>query len=142
MTSTAWSHLPNARHIDWVIDDLRRNPDKWSTARAAARDAAYYAAFDAIRAAAYYAARDAAYYAARDAIRAAAFDAIRAAAYYAARAAAFDAILALIAWDSASDLLDCDPEHVRILSHLGDHRAVLMLPAVMVLSQEKSLTSA
>ncbi len=53
--TTAWSHLPNARHIDRILAHLEAHPDKWDAARAAAytaaRDAARAAARDAARAA-------------------------------------------------------------------------------------------
>jgi hypothetical protein len=38
---TAWSHLPNAKHIDRVLASLAANPEKWDAARYAARDAAW-----------------------------------------------------------------------------------------------------
>jgi hypothetical protein len=45
--------------------------------------------------------------------------------------AAWDAILALVAWGSAGELLDADPERVELLARQGDAKAVLMLPAVV-----------
>ena len=40
----AWDYLPNAKHIDWVLADVKRNPQKWNAAYAAAWDAAWDAA--------------------------------------------------------------------------------------------------
>jgi len=54
MKPTKWAHLPNAKHIDWVIASVKANPDAaYSAARHAAwrsavRDAAGYAARDAV----------------------------------------------------------------------------------------------
>ena len=52
-----WSHLPNAKHIDAIIADVKANPEKWN----AAWDAALIAARDAAHVAARYAARYAAW---------------------------------------------------------------------------------
>jgi len=41
---TAWAHLPNAQHIDWVLRSLRAHPEQWDAARDAAWDAAWDAA--------------------------------------------------------------------------------------------------
>ena len=48
-----WSHLPNAAHIDWVLQSVKADPGKWG----AAWVAAWVAARDAARGAAWYAAR-------------------------------------------------------------------------------------
>ena len=50
MTTTAWAHLPNARHIDAVLADARKRPGAWDAARTAARTAARDAAWGAIAA--------------------------------------------------------------------------------------------
>ena len=52
---SAWSHLPNARHIDRVLASLKANPEAWDATRSATRSAAWTAA----RSAAWTAARDA-----------------------------------------------------------------------------------
>ena len=103
-----WDNLPNAKHIDWVLADVKRTPQKW----AAPWDAAWVAARDAALAAAYAAARGAAWDAAWD--------------------AAWGACAALVAWDYAGDILSMEPDAVHLLASAGDHAAVLMLPAVIV----------
>ena len=40
MTPTAWDDLPNAKHIDRILADLKRNPYNWGAAWTAARNAA------------------------------------------------------------------------------------------------------
>ena len=116
-----WSHLPNAAHIDRILADLKANPDRWSAAWDAARDAAWTAAYNAARDAAYNAARDAAWTAARDA-----------AAY-----TAIDAILALIAYDNCAYLLNEKPEDVHMFALLGQPAAILLYPACLELSEQK-----
>ena len=43
-----WSHLPNAHHIDWVLESLKNNPELWDVALDAVDDAARDAARDAV----------------------------------------------------------------------------------------------
>ena len=58
MKTTKWAHLPNAKHIDWVIASVKANPDAWSAAWNAAYDAARHAVWDAASDVAYVAAKD------------------------------------------------------------------------------------
>ena len=137
-----WSHLPNARHIDWVLASFKETPELWNAARAAAWDAAraaaWDAAWDAARAAAWDAARDAAWenvwIAARFAARAAAFD------------AAFDVISALVAYDDCDKFLSMSYERLKVWAVLSeDPRAVLLLPMIYVkekLNEQSMVTSA
>ncbi len=140
MTTTAWAHLPNAKHIDWVLASAQHNPQAWDAAWDAALDAAWDAALDAARGAALDAARDAARDAAWDAALDAGWAAARAAAWSAgwaaARAAAWSACGALIAWDDSADMLDMPVDAVRLLKGVGNHAAVLLLPACIVRHQE------
>jgi len=103
-----WSHLPNAAHIDWVLQSVKADPGKWAAARDAARDAAQGAAWDAARDAAWDAARGAAWGAARDAAR--------------------DAVDAFIAWDHAGTVLTMDDEAFGGALALDPHM-VLLTPA-------------
>ena len=104
--TTAWAHLPNAAHIDRVLAHLKQHPDRWNAARGAARGAAW----------------DAAWGAARGAARGAAWN------------AAWDVIAALVAWDDCAYLLDQTPDFLRAQINLvGDHRAILLLPAVIAM---------
>ena len=62
--------------------------------------------------------------------------AARSAAWGAAGDAAWGAILALIAWDDCAYLLDQTPELLQAQINLvGDHRAVLLLPAVIAMKE-------
>lgn len=127
--TAAWSHLPNAPHIDRVLVDLRERTQAWDAARTATGTVAWHAA----RVAASHAACDAARDAARDAAWGAARGAAKTDEWYAARVAARGAIAALVAWDDAGEYLDFSPEHLRVLSAVGDHRATLILPAALAL---------
>ena len=112
----AWSHLPNAVHIDRVLESSKSHPEVWDAAYDAACDAAYDAACDAAYDADQDAARDAAWYAACDA----------------ARNWAPDTILALVAYDDAAKYLDMPSDQLRVWGILSeDPAAVLLLPAVI-----------
>jgi len=147
-TKTAWAHLPNAKHIDAVLADVKARPEAWTTARGAAGVTAWDAAWAAAGDAAQDAARDVAQGAARDAARDAARYAVWNAAWDAARTAArneawdvawgavWGAIRAIIAWDSAADLLECTPDVLRAMIDLAEppvcHQAALLLPYAIV----------
>ena len=143
---SAWSNLPNARHIDAILLHVRKHPGKWDAAweaaweaaREAAREAAWDAACGAMRAAA----REAAWDAAKDTAWDAAWDATRGAAWDAARGAAcvavWDACVALIAWDDAGELMDADMDLMKFLVGVQDPRAVLLMPARIAMQEERS----
>jgi hypothetical protein len=111
----AWSHLPNAAHIAWVLKDVKAHPKRWDAAWDAARGAAYGAAWDAARDAAYDAAGGVA----------------RASAWVSAWAAARDAVSALIAYDDCTCILDLAPGAVRLMASTGHHAAILLYPATL-----------
>lgn len=50
---SAWAHLPNAHHIDWVLASVKAHPDQWVAARVSAWVAVWDAARDAARDAVY-----------------------------------------------------------------------------------------
>ena len=76
-----------------------------------------------------------------DATRNAAWEAVWDATRNAASNAAWDAILALVAYDDCAYLLDCEPDELRILGKLGDHRAILLLPACIAFKDINALQS-
>ena len=132
-----WSNLPNAKHIDWVIQSLKDNTEEWNKAWDDARawNSAYYPAWDAVWGTTYHAAWHAAYDAARNAARDAAWNAARDAAlvkewdveYYPAR----DAMLALVAYDDSAKYLSLDFAELKCIVDSTRHpAAVLLLPAV------------
>ena len=108
----AWSHLPNAAHIDRVLESVKSHPEVWAAVRNATRNATW----NATRNAAWYAAKNAA----------------RAEAWYAAKNAARGAILALIAYDDAAKYLVMSSDQLKIWAILSeDPAAVLLSPAVI-----------
>ena len=133
---SAWSHLPNAHHIDRVLESLKSHPEIWDAAWnavwSAARDAAWNAAWSAAWSAASDAAWSAAWGAARDAARDAATDAAQSAALY--------AIAALIAYDDGSKYLEIPSDHLRVWALLSEvPAAVLLLPAVVAFERINEL---
>lgn len=131
--NTAWSHLPNAVHIDRVLASVAAYPDAWMAAWSAAWEAAWSAAWDA----AWDAARDAAWGAAWDAVQIAARDAARSVAAY---DAAWGAIAALVAWDDCSQYLSMTSEQLEIWYHLSERpECLLLLTAVRAFEQIEEL---
>ncbi|MBU3748728.1 MAG: hypothetical protein FGM36_15875, partial [Burkholderiaceae bacterium] len=137
---SACSDLPNAQHIDWVVESLKTHPEMWgrtwlavydedrNEAQCEAWHAAYYAAYtaawDPARGAAMW---SAAWYAAWDAAWYAAWVATRDSAWYAAQGA----ILALVAYDDCDQYLDMTSEELKVWALLTEHpAAVLLLPLV------------
>jgi len=155
MTQTAWAHLPNSKHIDWVIASLKTNPEKWSAEHILARIPAGQVLYDAAWNAAYDAAYDAAYTAAYNAAELAAWrmagkvlynsvwDAAELAAWEAARDAAWDAacdsIAALIAWDDCGYMIESEIGELKIIAAFGNQPAILLLPACIVFNETKVL---
>jgi hypothetical protein len=119
----AWSHLPNAHHIDRVLESEKSHPEIWVEA--------WDAAWDAAEVVAWYAARDAARDAAMNAARDAAMNAAWVTTWYAA---------ALIAYDDASKYLDMPSDQLRAWAILSeDPAAVLLLPAVIAFERISEL---
>ena len=124
--ATEWSHLPNAAHIDWIIQDVEPNPSDWDAVWWAARDTARDAARDTVWDAAFEAANGAVWDAVWDAVAGAGRDAGD------GYLAAYHACFALIAYDHAGALFDIPVEQVRVMADLGQPAAILMLPACEV----------
>jgi len=130
MTQTVWAHLPNAKHIDWVLASLKANPKKWAAVWYAIWDAAYGAALDAID--------DAGRYETFDAANNAAYNTASDTARDAARSAAYDAILALIAYDDCAYMIESEIGELKIIAAFGDPRAILLLPACIVYNETRN----
>jgi hypothetical protein len=132
----AWSHLPNARHIDRVIESAESHPEIWSASWNASWNATM-AAYDAARDAAWVAAARSA---ARDATRDAAMDAAMYAARDASMNAAWAATAALIVYDDASKYLEMPVDQLRFWAILSEEPAsVLLLPAVVAFERINEL---
>jgi len=129
-----WSHLANAKYIDRIIAHAKANPTAWAAWRVA-YDAAYEAAYEA----AWVAAQLDSMATARDAAWVAAWRVAQDAARGATRGAPWDALLALVAWDYAGDLMDLPAEQVKILAILGDQAAILMYSAIEAMETTQEL---
>jgi hypothetical protein len=140
---TAWSDLPNASHIDWVIASVNQHSEIWEKAWRAA----WSITESSTRLTALIAGRVAIQDSIRDSYRIAAWSAayglgMRPAgrqlpeAYYSAR----DAILALIAYNDCANLLDMSSEQLLAWALLTEQpEAVLLLPAVIAREQISEL---
>ena len=143
----AWSHLPNARHIDRVIESAESHPEIWSASWNASWNATM-AAYDAARdaawvAAARSAARDATRDAAMDAAMYAARDASMNAARDASMNAAWAATAALIVYDDASKYLEMPVDQLRFWAILSEiPAAILLIPAVIAFERIRKLENA
>jgi len=115
MTTTAWAHLPNAAHVDWVLASMKKNPEKWS----AAWDAAGYEAQNAAWGAAWDVAEGAAGGAAGGAVL----------------KAAWDAILALLAWDDCAYILELPEDALKVLRAVGNEQAISLSVAANILRE-------
>jgi hypothetical protein len=129
---SAWSHLPNARYIDRVLESAKTHLEIWSTPwdaycnRDAAHNEAWHAAWGAARDAAWYEATDAAWDVARNAARGEP--------RVAARGAIYDAVKALSAYDDANKSLEMPSDRLRAWAILSEEpAAVLLLPPAAVL---------
>jgi hypothetical protein len=132
----AWSHLPNAHHIDRVLESVKSHPEIWDAARDAAHnDLDWYEATDAAMNAARETPHNEAWDAALNARLAA-----QGAAWIAAQDAAWNAIIALIAYDDASKYLAMPVDHLRVWAILSEEpAAILLIPAVIAFERIREL---
>ena len=142
--SNPWDHLPNAKYIDAILASVKACPTAWMSASSSIKDT--------IRQEVWRSAQEASRTADRDLIVYASWNVVlnpMSAARWAARdktsgpprSAARLATRALIAWDDCAYILDSDLAEVEILARLGDHKAILLLPACKALNNIKeSLT--
>ena len=126
--TTKWAYLPNAVHIDRVLESVLSNPYHWRVAWSAQVEP-----WNAPRADACIAARDAVLAQGRYTEWAAAWNTPPTSAVWAHN----DALLALCAFDDCAYMLDSDPGELAILAAFGDPRAVLLLAACKTLHSLK-----
>ena len=121
--STAWAHLPNARHIDGILADAKARPERWNDAR----DAVWFEAGTTAQRQVWYGAVATVWPLVRNAaalmLDVTAWDSVR------------GTLLALIAYPDSARMLTMTPAALRTLIDIteGDvkHQAVLILPAVL-----------
>jgi hypothetical protein len=155
----AWSHLPNAKHIDRVLASVKSHPKLWYQARDQAWVQAWQPAWDQAKGRAWdqacEQARDQAWVQAWQPAWAQvgrawvqvwqpARDQAWDQAWYQARDQAIRQVtgplLALIAYDDSAKYLNLPIDQLKMLYHLTEHPACLLLqPAVLVFAKEREL---
>ena len=136
--SNLWSHLPNATHIDRVLESIKAHPDIWcaayDTVRIAitARGAAWSTAVMAGGRAGADTWREA-YDVVHDVVYAVAWHVVRnMTKYMSLKDVSRGAILALIMYDDSAKYLDMPSDQLKSWAILSeDPAAVLLLPAVI-----------
>ena len=123
MTTTAWAHLPNAKHIDRILASLAAHPEKWEAAWTETQTATYIEAWDA------------AYIAGRGPERIAARNAVWTKTRTVARGAGGGAITALIAWDDCAYMLELPEDALKLLRAVGNEQALLLSAAANILKE-------
>jgi hypothetical protein len=132
-----WDDLPNARHIDWVLQSQQEHPDHWGIAytltwlaASLPRPADELAKFQAARSSLKIRS------ACDTALRIVNSDMTRYSAWLAARASGpesiGDSLLALIAYDDCAHLLDLSREQLLAWSILTEHPASTLLRAAVI----------
>ena len=132
----AWSELPNAKHIDWVLNSLEFNPNIWIEARKQALDQTWSQASDQ----AYDQVRDQVWKQARIQAWKQAWKQARGQAYEPARYEAYEqasgVLLALIAYDDCDQYLAMTFDELKTWTALTEKpQAILLLPMVYVKEQ-------
>jgi len=125
---SAWSHLPNAVHIDRILASIKSHPELWDQSMdqvsEQARDQAWHQAWYQ----AWVQAWDQGRKQARDQV----WDQVR----HPARCS----LLALITYDDSAKHLNLTIDQLKMLYHLTEHPACLLLqPAVIVFAKEREL---
>ena len=129
--TTAWAHLPNARHIAGIIADVQARPKAWGDALVAA----HVSVPDATWSAAWSAAAGIPRSSPQSAACATTWSAAAGVTWSAARYAVRDTLAVLLAWPDSARMLTMTPAALRTLIDITDgdvrHQAVLLLPAVL-----------
>ena len=126
---TEWAHLPNAKYIDMILSDLKSYPDNWANV---SLGALCRAAWNEAKRVIWNDRMDAIWNEAKNV----ASNATRSEECQSGWSPIF-AIFALIAYDDCTYMLDCDPDEIKLLAKLGDHKAVLLLPACIAFNTIK-----
>lgn len=133
---TTWAHLPNSKHIDWVLASAMEHPEIWEEAWNTTREMRSYTTYS-IK-----------WHAMRTIIREIS---TKEAAYRAewgylwdemggpVMCATRDAILALIAHDECGYMIESEVGELKLLAKFGDPRAIMLLPACIVFNKSKEI---
>ena len=130
-----WSELPNAHHIDWVLESVKENPLLWREAWLEARAPAWHATLTAARDAADAAADASAWVKSWEAAEAATDWRRRGRSrrWNAAREVAREVLLVLAIYDDCDQYINMSYEKLWVYAILSERpQAVLLLPMVYV----------
>jgi len=140
----AWKDLPNASHIDWVLESLKTHRSLWQDTYNQEWNQTYYQALEEawrqareeVREEAWYQAREQAFSQAREQ----AFSQARGQAWDQARDQVSGVLLALIAYDDAVKYLSMTSNELEVWAKISeDPCAVLLLPMVQVKEKLKEM---
>jgi len=156
MEQTKWSHLPNAKHIDWVIASLEEHILEWVAAKNTIQPAKRTQANNDVFIASFNMGRDSVSDAAESKIyRTAGKNQVDASLNAARKAAggvlawntvvnqtcraAVAASFALSVYDECGYMIESEVGELKIIAAFGDPRAILLLPACIVYNETKVL---
>ena len=132
----AWSNLPNAKHIDWVLDSLKSNIDIWSQTGIQASDQAWNQASDQARDQVWNQARDQVWNQAWDQAWDQALDQVSDQAWNQAWKQAYGVLLALITYDDCDQYLSMTFDELKTWMLISEKpQAILLLPIKWVLTK-------
>ena len=135
--TTEWAHLPNAKYIDMILANLKAYPKNWDKAWFESDGTAWDVAWATAVSSATWASRSSS---TRSwCARGAALGTANSESQTPAVMVASGAILALIIYDDCAYMLDCDINEIKLLAKLGDHKAVILLPAIIAFNRNKSI---
>ena len=135
----AWGHLPNAKHINAVLEDVQRRPEAWGstqlTVAGTPHNTAWVEAQKAMAPDVWDPLDSTPWVAIVDELRSILHPrSITVSAT--ALSMAESAVIALVAWDNSADLLDCTPDVLLAMIDLAEppvcHQATLLLPYALV----------
>ena len=140
MSTTAWAHLPNAKHIDAVLADVNVRPAAWVSAYRAPTQATLRAITERANKNLVPEIWSALSGVLDKVPRSQSSEDLKWQGWFvhraAAEAAAQTSVTALVFWDSSADLLDCTPDVLRTMIDLAEppvcHQAALLLPYAIV----------
>ena len=130
MTKTKWSHLPNAKYINWVIASSKEHPENWVGAINSTGDKVQY-----------HRSRSNTYGLIKDQVS-----------WYEARSGLLatndevwipttGAVIALIAYDDCGYMIESDVDELKLIAAFGAERAIMLLPACIIYNETKELTN-
>ena len=132
----AWSNLPNAKHIDWVLTSYKSNIDIWNQTRDQVRVQAWIQARNQAYEQARIQARYQAWNQARDQARVQAYEQARDQAWNQAWNQVYGVLLALVAYDDCDQYLAMTFDELKTWALISENsQAILLLPMVYVKEQ-------